>query len=363
MYKVKIHGAGSIGNHLANACRVMGWAVDVCDLDRMALDRTRTRIYPQRYGAWDESIRLFPSAEAPKGGYDFIFIGTPPNSHLDLALEALLEKPRALHIEKPLCPPDLSRTPNLHQEAKAGGTAVFVGYNHVVAPSVVKLEEFLKKANMGTVETLDVEFREHWGGIFSAHPWLSGPADSYLGFWAKGGGASGEHSHALNLWQHFAHVIGAGRVVAVDAMMDFVRKDGADYDKICAFHLRTESGLMGRCVQDVVTSPSRKWGRIQGSNGFGEFHINHKPGSDLITLKSGNAEAQDHSFAKTRPDDFIVELKHMAEVLEGRRSTSPISLERGLDTLLVLVAAHRSAWEGRTVRIDYSKGYGPESIV
>ncbi len=31
--KVKIFGAGSIGNHLANAARVLGWSVDLCDVD------------------------------------------------------------------------------------------------------------------------------------------------------------------------------------------------------------------------------------------------------------------------------------------------------------------------------------------
>ena len=33
MKKVKIYGAGSIGNHLAQASRRMGWSVDICDID------------------------------------------------------------------------------------------------------------------------------------------------------------------------------------------------------------------------------------------------------------------------------------------------------------------------------------------
>ena len=44
--KVKIYGAGSIGNHLANASRQMGWSVDICDVDRSALKRTKNEIYP-----------------------------------------------------------------------------------------------------------------------------------------------------------------------------------------------------------------------------------------------------------------------------------------------------------------------------
>ena len=146
-------------------------------------------------------------------------------------------------------------------------------------------------------------------------------------------------------------------------MLDFVKEGGAEYDRLCLLNLRTESGLAGRCVQDVVTAPPRKWARVQGTEGWGELHINAEPGADKVAferLGHGRAEA---TVPKTRPDDFIAELKHMAEVIEGRSPASPIRLERGLDTMLVLVAALRSAREGRVVRIDYEKGYRPEAVV
>ena len=56
------------------------------------------------------------------------------------------------------------------------------------------------------------------------------------------------------------------------------------------------------------------------------------------------------------PDDFIEELRHVERVLAGRETSAAISLERGLETMLVLAAAHRSAREGRIVRIEYAKG-------
>ena len=42
--KVKIHGAGSIGNHLAQASRRMGWSVHICDVDSKALERTKNKL-------------------------------------------------------------------------------------------------------------------------------------------------------------------------------------------------------------------------------------------------------------------------------------------------------------------------------
>ena len=104
MYNVKILGAGSIGNHLAHASRSLGWNVTLCDLDPAALDRTKSMIYPTRYGKWDNAIKLCLVDEAPKGNFDLIVIGTPPDSHLSIALDALKEHPKALLIEKPLCP-------------------------------------------------------------------------------------------------------------------------------------------------------------------------------------------------------------------------------------------------------------------
>ncbi|MBF0284862.1 MAG: Gfo/Idh/MocA family oxidoreductase [Magnetococcales bacterium] len=362
MYKVKVLGAGSIGNHLSNASRFLGWEVHLCDVDAAALERTRESIYPARYGKWDEAIQLHRCDQAPRGGFDFIFIGTPPDSHMKLALAALEEKPRALLIEKPLCTPGLEHAQELVDRAKAQGTLVMVGYDHVVGMASVGVEDELKQGGLGPIETIDVEFREHWGGIFGAHPWLAGPHDSYLGYWQRGGAASGEHSHAANLWQHFAHLVGAGRVTEVSAAMSFVRDGTVDYDKICALHLTTESGLMGRVVQDVVTQPPRKWGRIQGRDGHVEWHCGYKPGVDAVLSKRGPAETGERLFQKTRPQDFIQELRHFQHHVEANRADSPLALERGLDTMMVVAAAHKSAAEKRTVRIDLAAGYSPEAL-
>jgi predicted dehydrogenase len=244
--------------------------------------------------------------------------------------------------------------------AKERGVQVFVGYDHVVGASAVHALE--KARRFGRIETLDVEFREYWGGIFAAHPWLDGPQDSYLGFWKRGGGASGEHSHAINLWQHFAHELGAGRVVEVNATLDYVKTDLVDYDSLCLLNLRTEGGLVGRVVQDVVTEPPRKWARIQGSDGYADLAIGFEPGVDQVESKHGDADAETQRVEKTRPDDFIAELTHIEAVLEGRSDSEALHIDRGLDTMLVVAAAHRSAAEGRSIRIDYGAGYTPDAL-
>lgn len=358
MTRVKVLGAGSIGNHLSHAARQLGWEVHLCDIDPAALERTRALIFPERYGSWDEAIQLHLAEQAPKGGFDMIFIGTPPDSHMDLALTALEEKPRAMLIEKPLCRPDLAGADALLNQAASLGIACFVGYDHVVGAAGVRAAELIGQGIVGETTTLDVEVREHWGGIFAAHPWLDGPADTYLGFWQRGGGACSEHSHGINMWQHFAGALGAGRVVEVTASLDYVTNDALDYDRLCLANFRTESGLMGRLVQDVVTRPPRKRARLQGTNGFIEWHCGYQPGADAVVWSHTAAgDVREELYPKTRADDFILELRHITAALDAEADPSPISLARGIDTMLVIAAAHRSSREKRTVRIDYAGRY------
>ena len=362
MISVKIYGAGSIGNHLAHASRRLGWAVTVCDLDPKALMRMKEDIYPSRYGHWDTAITLSVNAEAPVGDFDLICIGTPPDHHLSLALQALREQPKAILIEKPLCTPSMDLAQDLYLAIRDSSTRVFVGYDHVVGKATRQAEALILSGVIGQVQTIDVEFREHWGGIFKAHPWLSGPEDSYLGYWERGGGASGEHSHAINLWQHFAHVAGAGRVVEVAAMLSYVKQGKTFYDDLCMLNLRTEKGLIGRVVQDVVTRPHRKRARIQGSEGAVEWVNSYNAEGDAVLCLMPGREDDVHLIPKKRPDDFIEELTHIQAQIERPCESSSISLERGLDTMLVVAAAHGAERCQARMQIDYSQGYKLDAL-
>jgi predicted dehydrogenase len=363
MYKISIIGAGSIGNHLAHASRNRGWQVTMMDSDPAALERTRTSIYPTRYGAWDPEIRLATRDEDYLSGADAVFIGTPPDTHIAIALDVMARaKPKLILIEKPLCGPDLKGCAELRRRATETGTRVLVGYNHSLARSTRKVEEALLANKLGPVLSISSRTREHWGGIFKAHPWLSGPADTYLGFYQRGGGALGEHSHALHIWQHLAHVAGAGRVVEVTASLDLVQDGKASYDRLAMLSLTTDQGLKGDVVQDVITAPTDKSARIQCRDGYIEWIVNYTSGADGVRVVHGSGQAEPELLPKTRPDDFKVEVEHIDALLSGKVGESAISLDRGLDTMMVIAAAFRSNATGRRVGIDWSKGYVPEAL-
>jgi predicted dehydrogenase len=345
--RVKILGAGSVGNHFAHAARHKGWQVWVCDPDADALDRMRTSLFPARYGAWDPAIQLCGPQNAPQGQFDLIVVGTPPDVHLEAARQALQEEPRILLIEKPLLPPVSSDIDDLAAQVQSSDARVLVGYNHLLSPALTRWETRL--VEVGKPLSLDVAFREHWNGFFAAHPWLRGPADSYLGFTHRGGGAGGEHSHALSLWLHIAEAVNAGPVTSVRAFMDSVQEGGAEYDRIFKVHLETQKGLGGTVTQDVITWPAQKRARLQGDRGAYEVDFHGHVGEDQVVFTPLSGNPKVHHHPKTRPLEFIRELDHIEDLLENPLAPSPISVEHGLSVMRLLVAACQSAARGVTV--------------
>ncbi|MEK7659985.1 MAG: Gfo/Idh/MocA family oxidoreductase [Patescibacteria group bacterium] len=336
MTRVKIIGAGSIGNHLAQAARRMSWDVVVVDVSRDALRRMQHEIYPQRYGKWDDRISLYESGTEPKGGFDVICICTPPEIRMTLAVEALAERPKVLQLEKPFTSPNNAVLPAFLSALKSyPKTQVVVGYDHAVSESIQFVTEQLFKQLIGEIITIDVEFREHWKGIFAAHPWLSGPEDSYLGYWRKGGGALSEHSHALHLFRHLCLAAGLGKWTSVQSMLDVQREGEAEFDRVALLQFRLGSGATGRVVQDVVTLPTKKIARVTGDRGVIEWQCGGHPTGDVVRIAMSSGEMSERVFPKTRPDDFFREMLYIDRVLEGALNNT-LSLQSGLDVLRVI---------------------------
>ena len=86
MKQILIFGAGSIGNHMANAALRIKCNVFVTDINSAALQRMKDSIFPSRYGKWNKNITLlnYDKVFLSKFKYDLIVIGTPPNTHSKL---------------------------------------------------------------------------------------------------------------------------------------------------------------------------------------------------------------------------------------------------------------------------------------
>lgn len=359
-FRIKIIGAGSIGNHMAQASRSLGWDVTVTDIDSAALSRMKKEIYPARYGSWDEDIKLGLNHEIPAQDWDVVVIGTPPDSHLELATEVLRnESCRVLLVEKPFCTPSLHGFKSFLDLVHKKNVRLVVGYNHCTTANTSFVEDILKREDFGEPVTMTCNIREHWEGIFKAHPWLSGPQESYLGFFERGGGACGEHSHGINIWQYMASLLNLGRIEKVSAEADFVYTEELDYDRWMSVNVVTEKGFKGHILQDVVTKPAQKNLRIQFTDGFIEWYVNYQDGKDCVRYQTSSGAIIEKLFPKKRPDDFIPEFQLIHRYLNESLSRCEFEkLERwgqvGLESMMVISAAYQSALSLAPVRVSYA---------
>jgi len=353
LHKVLIIGAGSIGNHLAYACRQKNWDVIIYDIDNDALERTRNNIYPSRYGSWDNEIKLL--SKLPNDNYsDIVIIGTPPDKHVEIAQNILVNSnPKIIIIEKPLCPPGMSGLVDFQEKIAKCNTKVLVGYNHNLTPITKFVENLIDNGLIGIPLSMHVRWLEYWGGIFDAHPWLDGPQDSYLGFSERGGGACAEHSHAISIWQHFSNYMDCGKINEVSAIMNMFEQKRLNYDESTIISVKSKNGLVGSIIQDVVTDPSQKNLRIQGSKGYIEWHINYDAEHDAVFYGKIGNKSEKKFIAKTRPDDFVGEINHIDDLINNPSNKSPISLDLGIECMKVIASAFKSSIAGKKVIIDY----------
>lgn len=356
--KVKVIGAGSVGNHIAHACRFLNFKITVTDIDPVALERMKTTLYPSRYGKWDDAIEI-QSPEHPNfQNWDMIAIGTPPDSHIEVALSVLKnESCRVLFIEKPFCTPKMQGFNELLALTKAKNVLLIVGYNHCLTPNTEAVENLLRSSEFGKPLSMDAQISEHWEGIFKAHPWLDGPKDSYLGFLERGGGACGEHSHGISIWQYFALVLQVGKVEKIQAQADFVKTDEVFYDRRMSMNVVTNKGFHGHILQDVITRPSVKKLKIQFEQGFIEWFINYRDGQDAIRFQIGSNSIEEKLFPKKRPDDFIPQFKLIQKYLLGDcNSEDQKRIQRwtdsGLHSMHMITAAYKSSFENSTMVVD-----------
>lgn len=339
MTNVLIVGAGSIGNHLAQAVRRMDWKVTVCDRDKSALMRMHNDIYPMRYGAWDPEILLMQTdGELPQGDFDIIMIGTPPDSHMTLALKALKRRPKLVHIEKPLLTPkdDINAFEQSCLDV-FDTTMVTVGYDHAVAPSVTESLKLVRNGMLGKLGAVYARTLEHWEGIFKAHPWLEGPHDSYLGYWERGGGALCEHSHALHLGITFADAAGVEHLMLENHTRSMVRgEQGERYDQLCTLVAIGNTDFALTVTQDVITKPTEKAVRVVGDKGVLDIALSGD--CDTVILHKDGEESVVKQFPKSRPDDFYALMKHYDALLSGeiRYQESPIHVDGGIVVMHII---------------------------
>ena len=92
-------------------------------------------------GEWDKNIVTSPNKEITDQHFDYVFVGTPPDTHLEVAKHVLNKyKASTVMIEKPLTSPNINDIEHLFKLIQTKPNGNFVGYTHSVSKVINKLE-------------------------------------------------------------------------------------------------------------------------------------------------------------------------------------------------------------------------------
>ena len=351
-HKVRIIGAGSIGNHLANAFVNEGFDVEVTDINPQALTRMKEEIYPSRYGKWDNRIKIIYPEDKSEYSVDVLVIGTPPSTHIKIALEQLKYcSPEIILIEKPLSHPDLTNFKELENIVSLKKIRMLVGYNHRLTKNTELATKLIEQGKIGEVISITSQTRESWNGILKAHPWIAGLEESYLSSVALGGGALFEHSHALNLLQYFMEICGLEQIEKVQATIEMVKDSNYNYDRFSFLTLINKKGNYFHVIQDVVTIPPIKHLLINGT--LGTLVWSTTSSLDEVILYDTYGNLVEHiKIDKERKDDFKPEINHIRMLLNHKGALSPLDYKYALETLEIIIAAFQSNNLGQPVFLE-----------
>lgn len=334
---VGIIGAGSIGNHFAHSFAKANWNILVLDNNVEAISRFTNEIYPGRYGKIPNEIQLTNSYEEFLNcTFDFVIIGTPPDTHTKIFEQVYRKLNCPILIEKPACTPDPKDFHHLCDLVSSYSSDVFIGFNHRVARSTQLLLNVLESSRFGKLTNINVIWDESWVGILNAHPWLDSPAASYLGFTERGGGALFEHSHGVDLALYMVSIFDSLKVSGLRSTIEFSTDDGCNYDKVVEIHATLLSGCEIHIHQDVVTFPAKKELRLEFENGRAQVNFGVEGNRDDFEVEGfGQTEFRlSGTIEKARPDDFDQEVRMIERYLSNEIAIKdhPLRAELGLFT-------------------------------
>lgn len=336
--KILIIGAGSIGNHMTNACLKIGYEVFITDKSDKALTFMKKNLFPKRYGYWDKKninqIYFNDLNNLRSLFFDLIIIGTPPNSHYKLA--ELCEKKfkfSNMLIEKPICSYKEDQAKFL-KYYKKNKKRVFCGYNHSISPGIKKLVELSKK-NKNNLNFIEVKWKEGWSGILNAHYWLKDEFSSYLGDIKMGGGALQEHSHGLHLSIYLLKKLISENYKITHFKSHFKNKKQKKYDFYNILNFESKKKKLALEI-DLLEPNSLKQITISFENMTLRWICNYEKNLDILRIYKNN-KSKTYNFKKTRESEFINEIKHISSIKNfNEYKKSPINIQMGVKTMDVI---------------------------
>jgi predicted dehydrogenase len=327
--KTLIAGFGSIGRRHLNNLRALGET-------EFVLLRSNRSTLP------DDEIKGLPvetdieSALAHKP--QAVVIANPTALHLDVAIPAARAGCSIL-IEKPVSH-NQDRVREFADALKTGGGRVLIGFQFRFHPGLRQVKTWLDAGEIGE----PVSCRAHWGEYLPDwHPW----EDYRKGYSARadlGGGVVHTLSHPLDYQRWFF-----GEVSSLYAETSTQGGLDLDVEDTAEINMSFKNGLLSSTHLDYVQRTPEHSLKIIGTQGT-ILWDNAAGIASCYNARTGQWLRSSLPEDFERNSLFLEEMTHFLEVARG--NAEPVcTLADGLSALTLAEAVHRSAKEGKRVKI------------
>ena len=327
--KFLIAGFGSIGRRHLRNLRALGE-------QEIILYRTHQSTLPD-----DEISDLVVETDLEKAlahRPDAVIVANPTALHLEVAIPAA----RAgchLFLEKPISH-SLERVDELRAAVQQGGGQVLVGFQFRFHPGLQQVASLLEAGTLGRPLTAHA----HWGEYLpNWHPWED-YRTSYSARPDLGGGPVLTLCHPFDYLRWLI-----GEVDGVFALTGRLGELEIGVEDTAEISLHFAGGALGSLHLDYNQQPPAHRLEIIGTQGT--LRWDNADGTvRLYHAGAGTWETYQPPQGFERNEMFLAEMRHFREVACG--NAGPLcSLEDGIRTLEIALAAHELAGSGQLVKV------------
>ena len=290
----------------------------------------------------DEELKEFPVetnlesalAQSPEA----VIVSNPTALHMDVAIPAA-EAGCHIFLEKPISH-SLDQIEEFRSIIEHGGVKVLVGYQFRFHPGLQNIRRLIFDGAIGR----PLSVRAHWGEYLPDwHPWED-YRQSYSSRADLGGGVILTLSHPIDYLRWLL-----GEITEVWAFTSQSKELKVDVEDTAEIGFRFKGGALGSLHLDYYQRPPDHHLEIVGVNG--SIQWNYADGViKVYRLKDQKWHTYPSPRDFERNDMFLAQMKHFLDVIRGHAEPE-CTFEDGVKALQIILAAHKSQSEGKTVQL------------
>ena len=297
--KFLIVGCGSIGRrHIRNLQGLGGHEIVACDTDQERLGKIAKELGVRTSRDYQKTLE--------EGNFEAVFICTPNDSHVTLALEAA-RRGFHLFIEKPLSH-NLEGVDELIERVELKSLTALVGCNLRFHPSLVLIKKFLEEGKIGKILFARIEFGYD---LSSWHP-AEDYRKSYSASRKRGGGVVLDAIHELDYARWFF-----GPLSLVSAHLDKISRLEIETEDTAEILLRTDFNALVSIHLDYLQRDYHRSCLIVGDEGTLRWRLKDQQ-VELCPARTQTREIFEEPKGYELNTMYVREMEHFMDCLKGK---------------------------------------------